>query len=240
MSFRIAHSLDQMRSQVNQHAPGRSKSADGWIGDAAHAARTSDHNPWIRHGGIGIVSALDITHDPRSGVDVYRMADHMRTRRDARIKYVITNGRIFSSTASAWTWRTYTGTNPHRTHVHVSVNSTAAHFDDRRPWDLGLTAGTPSPTTPSLPAPDDSPKARAVLRRGSKGTDVRQLQSVLLVDVDGDFGPITERAVRDFQSTNRLVVDGIVGPKTWAALDQIQQVYLPYESEPHLFSEPER
>ena len=38
------------------------------------------------------------------------------------------------------------------------------------------------------------------------------------VDVDGDFGPQTEGAVRAYQQRHGLVVDGIVGPQTWQAL----------------------
>lgn len=223
-----------MRSQVNQHAPGRKKTADGWIGDSKHAASTSDHNPWVKLGSVGIVTALDITHDPASGVDTYKMADHMRTKRDARIKYVISNRRIFSSTGSPWTWRTYTGSSPHTGHIHISVNSVAKHFDNRDSWDLGLVAAA----QPSLPVEDERPTTRTILRRGSKGADVRYLQSILLVTVDGSFGPITEAAVRDFQKRNKLTVDGIVGPKTWTALDKIEQVFLPYQSQPHLFTSP--
>jgi peptidoglycan hydrolase-like protein with peptidoglycan-binding domain len=47
---------------------------------------------------------------------------------------------------------------------------------------------------------------------------VRQVQQRLGVTADGDFGPITLRAVKAFQASHHLVVDGIVGPATRAAL----------------------
>ena len=61
------------------------------------------------------------------------------------------------------------------------------------------------------------------LRRGSRGSAVRTLQKLLSIaganlSVDGIFGPATQRAVRNFQSSEGLQVDGIVGPKTKAAL----------------------
>jgi len=55
------------------------------------------------------------------------------------------------------------------------------------------------------------------IKQGSKGAAVKELQSKLGIKADGDFGPITDRAVRAFQASKGLVVDGIVGPKTWAA-----------------------
>ena len=36
--------------------------------------------------------------------------------------------------------------------------------------------------------------------------------------IDGDFGPLTEQAVRDYQLANGLTVDGVIGEKTWGAL----------------------
>lgn len=47
---------------------------------------------------------------------------------------------------------------------------------------------------------------------------VQQLQRRLGVVADGDFGPITLRAVKEFQASHALVVDGVVGPATRAAL----------------------
>ena len=63
-----------------------------------------------------------------------------------------------------------------------------------------------------------------VLRRGSESSAVLFLQRLLLsylyqiTNLDGDFGPETERAVRAFQSENGLAVDGVVGRNTWIAL----------------------
>ena len=65
---------------------------------------------------------------------------------------------------------------------------------------------------------------RPTLRQGDSGAYVRYLQRKLesyLVPtgpIDGDFGPKTQAAVRQFQADNGLVVDGIVGPRTWTEL----------------------
>ena len=57
-----------------------------------------------------------------------------------------------------------------------------------------------------------------VLRQGSQGQVVRKLQLKLYLTVDGIFGPLTRRAVVDFQHRNGLLPDGIVGRMTWEAL----------------------
>ncbi len=63
-----------------------------------------------------------------------------------------------------------------------------------------------------------------VLRRGARSSAVQFLQRLLLsylypiTNLDGVFGPETERAVRAFQSENNLSVDGVVGRNTWQAL----------------------
>ncbi|WP_234419880.1 peptidoglycan-binding protein [Nodularia spumigena] len=68
------------------------------------------------------------------------------------------------------------------------------------------------------------PVLTRILRRGSKGQDVETLQKLLNKEgfdagqVDGDFGPQTEAAVRKFQTQEGITVDGIVGLQTWQAL----------------------
>lgn len=58
----------------------------------------------------------------------------------------------------------------------------------------------------------------STLKIGSKGIEVKNLQTKLNLIADGIFGRLTEEAVRDFQRSKGLTADGIVGPKTWAAL----------------------
>lgn len=54
-----------------------------------------------------------------------------------------------------------------------------------------------------------------LLKKGSKGEDVKKLQNILGVAADGDFGANTEKAVKEWQNAHGLDIDGIVGNKTW-------------------------
>ena len=54
-----------------------------------------------------------------------------------------------------------------------------------------------------------------LLKLGSKGDDVKKLQTKLGLSADGDFGKNTEEAVKSFQLKNALTPDGIVGDNTW-------------------------
>ncbi len=61
------------------------------------------------------------------------------------------------------------------------------------------------------------------LKRGDHGDDVIEVQSQLIskgykITADGDFGPGTEAAVKDFQTKNKLTVDGIVNAAFMTAL----------------------
>jgi len=55
---------------------------------------------------------------------------------------------------------------------------------------------------------------KRVLRFGSRGDDVKELQKLLGINADGIFGNLTMDKVMNFQKENGLFVDGIVGPKT--------------------------
>lgn len=63
-----------------------------------------------------------------------------------------------------------------------------------------------------------TPKAFVSLKKGSKGSDVKKLQTALKITADGDFGPITEKAVKAYQTKKGIVVTGIVDETTWKRL----------------------
>jgi len=66
----------------------------------------------------------------------------------------------------------------------------------------------------------------SILKRGLKGAPVKRLQEKLGIGADGDFGPGTEKAVREFQQANGLAVDGIAGPDTFTAMGLHELVLL--------------
>jgi hypothetical protein len=82
--------------------------------------------------------------------------------------------------------------------------------------------GTPPPEPEEPEEPTDIPvESRPMLRRGNSGPDVVDLQEMLPFfggEIDGDFGPVTESAVIDYQRSRGLAADGIVGQQTWGAL----------------------
>jgi hypothetical protein len=99
------------------------------------------------------------------------------------------------------------------------------------PWAQFLRAyaamtAQPAPVPPPVPPTGGiyvDVKLR-ILRQGASGGDVKSLQALLrekcgqgIVD-DGQFGPATDRAVRNVQRFFRLADDGIVGARTWPCL----------------------
>ena len=57
-----------------------------------------------------------------------------------------------------------------------------------------------------------------LLKKGSQGDEVKKLQKILMLPVDGIFGSQTQNAVKKFQLQNDIKVDGIVGNVTWQLL----------------------
>jgi hypothetical protein len=121
----------QLLAEIDAMSPDRDRSADGWIGDAAHQARHSDHNPE----GDGSVDARDFTHDPAHGADMREISEQIR--KDPRVLgdgYVIFDGRI---TDDQGEWQDYDGSNQHTHHMHVSVNDAGQNDTSRWLTDQG-------------------------------------------------------------------------------------------------------
>lgn len=122
--------LDVLRAYLRAKHPGI---VIGWIGDPAHQSGTSDHNPEAD----GSVDAIDPMIGPSfTFAECQEFIDDLVATRDPRLAYVIWNKRIISSTISPWTWRAYTGDDPHTGHAHISVND--KHENDTSDWGLDV------------------------------------------------------------------------------------------------------
>ena len=100
----------------------------------------------------------------------------------------------------------------------------------QRPTARPATTRTTPPRTPQIPRFERTPgiqyttEGLPILRLGNRGSEVGKLQEVLKRlgflsgDVDGDFGPTTETAVKAAQSRYGLEPDGVAGGATWQVL----------------------
>lgn len=130
MSYYLARSLRALIAEINaEMSPPEWPTVsvgDGWVGDTSHAARKSDHNPDWDSGGV--VRAVDIGIEGRNAGDILDAVIG-----DQRVWYVIHKGRIWSRTYG-WANRSYTGSNPHNHHIHVSIRHTDAAENDTSQW----------------------------------------------------------------------------------------------------------
>lgn len=211
MSWRVAKSLETLRDQVNAASPKRVKSSDGTIGDAAHASRSSDHNPWVKDGSMGVVTAMDITHDPQHGIDCEKMAASITESRDPRLKYIIWNSRIWNPSRGLQ-WRPYTGVNPHNKHMHISVKSVKDKYDDPTRWRIGSDVGAYDPAAGELPPP------MPLLLPGApedKNVDLARKLAIKYLQKEEGYGPLMESLIRAIQTKGHLVSDAKIGEYTW-------------------------
>ncbi|MFH1414074.1 MAG: peptidoglycan-binding domain-containing protein, partial [Candidatus Omnitrophota bacterium] len=79
---------------------------------------------------------------------------------------------------------------------------------------------------PEVNPPLSGPDLESLPPLGPYKPTVRQIQRALsnaghyAGDIDGVSGPMTEKAIKEFQEANNLKVDGKVGPNTWSALSR--------------------
>src|SRR5262245_24899884 len=108
----------------------------------------------------------------------------------------------------------------------VDTNSWGGKDDELRQQWTGTGIAPPTPG----PGPEPDEEEKPTLGKGDEDADyeepyVSELQTKLNQEngaglhVDGDFGGLTDSAVRSYQASRGLDVDGLVGKQTWDALD---------------------
>lgn len=145
MAWRPARSLTVLRDQIQAAywwaaPPATPVTSWGMYGDAEHDPE-SDHVPHDFPGwGEDIVTALDFPHRTDLQLDAFVIVEAIRLSKDPRVKYVIFNKRQYSSYwrngIPPYTWRPYSGTNPHTDHAHVSVVGDS-RADGVQLWQIG-------------------------------------------------------------------------------------------------------
>lgn len=134
----LAPCLVVLRNEINVAHPNRDKSADGWIGDASHAARLSDHNPDPVV--TGVVRAIDVDKDGMDKVK-YRQV----VLGDDRTEYFIQDGVIYLR-STGFRAQKYNGINGHYGHGHISIRHGKKYENDTKPWGYN-SAGASTPNT---------------------------------------------------------------------------------------------
>jgi glycosyl hydrolase family 25 len=222
MAWFVVPALEDLRLQLNAAFPNRDKSSDGGIGDTSHAARPSSHNPDLtgspeyRDGDSkDEVRARDFDKDLKdSSVSAEDVVQHLikgaKSGRFWWLRYIIYNRRIWSK-SNNWSQATYSGSNPHDHHFHVNSDFTQS-ADTVDNVDYGLDELKPKPNrtvtyqyfTARLP----------VLKKGDSdpieedgAAYVKRAQRALIIEADGDYGPLTTAAVKDL---NIAAHDGTV------------------------------
>lgn len=189
------------RVYANRMGNGNEASGDGW-----------------KYRGRGIIQL--------TGFNNYRdFAKSIDMTVDETIRYVETKQGAMES--ACWFWQTRNINIPadarNVERMTALVNGGTHGLEGRRQiFNLALRVLSTNRTQTESQAPTDSRSRPSTtpsttgttLQRGSKGEEVRRLQAYLGITADGDFGPMTESALRRWQSFNNIPVTGIATPAT--------------------------
>lgn len=184
----LAHSLVQLRAEIDHRWPVRDRSSDGWLGDAAHMSTVSEHNPDAK----GCVHALDTD---TSNVDKAQILAAAKVHPSTW--YIICDKLIYRR-KTGFVAEPYTGINPHYTHIHVSILLTATAESSERVW-------LPRPTLrrgmDGLEVKELQREVGAAPVTGFFGTitegKVMEFQRRHSLTPDGVVGPSTWKAITD-------------------------------------------
>jgi peptidoglycan hydrolase-like protein with peptidoglycan-binding domain len=186
--------LVQLRKEFNTLNPDRDKGADGWIGDEAHQAKDSDHNP----DSLGRVLALDIDSTgpwPKPFGDLISgLVGRCQRGDERRLEYIISNRHIYRHSQN-FVQQDYSGSDPHTGHAHFSGRHDHYREDDISNWGIAMKPYTHYEALEGLSLP--------VLHEGD--TDPEHLgyhmvwraqKAIGSVAVTGYYGPETSKAVK--------------------------------------------
>lgn len=192
---RIPPLINAIFAEADLIAPNRDDASDGALGDAAHAARKSDHNPDSR----GIVHAVDLDHDPGGGFDAHGEGEQIRLRckhgLENRVKYLVSNdGRsdILASPNTGWEWKRQSG-DAHRSHLHISIYSGVA------------VENSTAPMFRPIPGPNPPPGGQPAHGGSSGGDDMPSVLPVILPVAKASIQPQNGR-VAHFSHTDTAVI----------------------------------
>lgn len=194
--------LDQ---EINERWPNRHKgpgSEDGTIGDAAHASRDSDHNPWVKDAnGIGVVRAKDVDEDldgnrANGKNDAWALVEPvLQLARAGDVRFIggglIIYEGIKYSEPNGWRGVPYKGPNKHDKHPHFSWSRFPKGYDSTKPY--------------GLLKPDHKPTSFEI---GDKGEGVAFLMDML--NILASFGCAIDK------DTNKAVKTQLSVPKETA------------------------
>jgi hypothetical protein len=166
----LTEGLKNLRSQVNTRFPKRDKKSDGTIGDAAHKAETSGHNPddtkgsrpeWDGDADANAeVRAWDMDSDlGEPGVTAQMVVDHLRAlpNLSSVLRYMIYNRKIYRA-ANGWKPEKYDGASAHTEHIHYTGAYTNA-ADSNTTFDFRL-----NKINPPAQEEDDMPSSEEIVR----------------------------------------------------------------------------
>lgn len=208
--------LESFRQEVNRRYPKRKKTSDGTLGDQAHKARVSEHNP----DSDGTIDAFDMdvnlfgsdndTGSAAEDAEVRKLIKEFLSKPEAQL--VIYDRHIYNPDIQGGKARWYgdwsSGKNPHDHHVHFQARQSK---EDRQYNGDKVKDAQPTPAPTKVKASE--------LKLGDQGSDVKVLQRALgRLEVDGKFGKVTESRLKAYQRGHGLKDDGIAGPLTLKSL----------------------
>lgn len=215
---KLAGNLDVARHEVWAAWPGVEV---GWIGNAAHQAEQSDHNP----DGCDTVHAIDVMVTGPKAETVVKAAVG---RPD--LEYVIHNRVIWDRTRG-WKPHAYTGADPHTNHVHISgkhgtacySKATGTGYDHAAEAVTNAWGIAPKPA-PKPPVTGHAPGSRVLAQTSpaETGDDVAFVQRFIgpahAGAPDGVFGHLTAAGVAWYQHMRGIRVTSTVDAATWTEM----------------------